>query len=304
MSAARMFTAMAMLAALLPAAALAQESFTVPLRVDFEDFEFQRYHDHVADELGAVLQNGKLVAESGAGAGNCRISTLDLADDGSRATYVELLATLAPSAAEPELMHGAGLMIRYADDSGTSFFAFLAQGSQYDLLTFVDGAIGQRIRGSIDDGTGPLRLAAREAGSGAEFFLNEVPIGSFSDSRVRGSGIGLIHCGPGRYVFDDWGINTRGDVGFDATALDGEPDSAPGPAGEIGNVPAAANATPAGGPPPVPEAVWWVDQDGTPLGPLTLPQLRARLADGRSDDTTLVWRDGMDNWLPAASALP
>ena len=300
MTAARIFTSTAMLAALLPAAALAQESFTVPLLVDFEDPAYQRYHDHVAGELGAVLQDGKLVADSGADAGNCRISTLGLADDGTRATYVELLASLAPSAADPELMHGAGLMIRYADDSGTSFFAFLVQGQQYDLLTFVDGAIGQRIRGSIDDAVGPLRLSAREAGSGTEFFLNEVPIGSFSDSRVQGSRIGLIHCGPGRYVFDDWGINTRGDVGFAATALDTDGDAADDISGE----PAAASATGAGGPPPVPEAVWWVDDDGTPLGPLTLPQVRARLADGRSHDATLVWRDGMDSWTPAAAALP
>lgn len=300
MSAARLFTTTAMLAALLPTVALGQESFTVPLLVDFENPDYQRYHDHVADELGAVLQDGKLVAESGAGAGNCRISTLGLADDGTRATHVDLLASLAPSAAEPELMHGAGLMIRYADDSGTSFFAFLVQGPHYDLLTFVDGAIGQRIQGSIDDGAGPLRLAAREAGSGAEFFLNEEPIGSFSDSRVQGGDIGLIHCGPGRYVFDDWGINTRGDVGFDATALDTDGDAAD----DTSSAPAVAGATAAGGPPPVPEAVWWVDDNGTPLGPLTLPQVRARLADGRSSDATLVWRDGMDSWTPAASALP
>jgi hypothetical protein len=301
MSAARLLTTTAMLAALLPAVALAQESFTVPLLVDFEDPAYQRYHDHVAAELDAVLQDGKLVAESAADAGNCRISTLGLADDGTRATYVELLATLAPSAADPELMHGAGLMIRYADDSSTSFFAFLVQGRQYDLLTFVDGAIGQRIRGSIDDAVGPLRLAARAAGSGAEFFLNEVPIGSFSDSRVQGSRIGLIHCGPGRYVFDDWGVNSRGDLGFAATALDPDGDAAD----EITSAPAAAaGAAAAGGPPPVPEAVWWVDDDGTPLGPLTLPQVRARIVDGRSSDATLVWRDGMDGWTPAASALP
>ena len=63
-------------------------------------------------------------------------------------------------------------------------------------------------------------------------------------------------------------------------------------------------STRSGGPPPEPEAVWWVDDDGTPLGPSILPQLRARLADGRSHDATLVWRDGKNNWVPAASALP
>ena len=286
--------------ALMPAAALAQESFSVPLLVDFEDSACQRCYDHVAAELDAVLQDGKLVAESAADAGSCRISKLRLADHGIRATCAAHLATLTPSAADRESMHAAGLMIRYAEDTGTSFLAFLARGRQYDLLTFVDGAIGQRIRGSIDDGVGPLRLAAREAGSGAEIFSNEVPIGSFSDSRVQGSRVGLIHCGPGRYVFDDCGINTRGDLGFAATALDTDRDAAD----QSSSAPAVASATGAGGPPPVPDAVWWVDDDGTPLGPLTLPQRRARLADGRSDHATLVWRDGMDNWLPAAPALP
>jgi hypothetical protein len=290
-------------AAALPVAAMAQASFTIPFVVDFEDPEFQPYYEYLTDELDASIVDGRLVVETAIPAGSCRFSSLNLAEGGTRATHVELSVDLGPRDADDDLMHGAGLMIRHDLESGSRFFAYLMQDQGYDIVAFVDGAIGQRIGGSTDAAAGTVRLAAREAGGGAEFFLNGEAIGGFSDSRVQGTGLALIFCGPGRYVFDNWGINSRGDVGFTETAED------PQPRDEITIEPASTAATgpvggPAGGPPPMPEAVWWVDDNGTPLGPLTLPQLQARLADGRSTAATLVWRDGMASWTPAATALP
>ena len=65
---------------------------------------------------------------------------------------------------------------------------------------------------------------------------------------------------------------------------------------------AAMSHRPAG-PPPIPVVVaYYVDVEGKPLGPLDLPELRARVADGSLTKTTLVWREGMTEWLAASGA--
>ena len=82
-----------------------------------------------------------------------------------------------------------------------------------------------------------------------------------------------------------------------------EPDPGDMEVVEDGSDTPAHDARTAGSPPPPPEAEWWVAEDGAPVGPITLPELRARLRDGRSAATSLVWREGMAAWTPAQEAL-
>jgi hypothetical protein len=67
--------------------------------------------------------------------------------------------------------------------------------------------------------------------------------------------------------------------------------------------PAAAPAAPAG-PPPLPTAApLYLGVNGQQVGPVALGDLPARIASGELTRDTLVWRQGMPNWV-AASALP
>jgi len=68
-----------------------------------------------------------------------------------------------------------------------------------------------------------------------------------------------------------------------------------------GAVPSAALA--AASPPPLPAAVheaaeWYVAVDGQQVGPLTASAVERRMADGSVTPDTLVWREGMKDWVP------
>ncbi len=70
-------------------------------------------------------------------------------------------------------------------------------------------------------------------------------------------------------------------------------------------VPALAS-TPAGPggavPPPLPSpAEWYFAVKGERKGPVTLAELRAHLGSGTIPRETLVWKPGMDGWVPASS---
>lgn len=43
---------------------------------------------------------------------------------------------------------------------------------------------------------------------------------------------------------------------------------------------------------------WFVGHDGDRFGPLTVEQIRQLRAESRLDDSTLVWRQGMAEWVP------
>ncbi len=56
-------------------------------------------------------------------------------------------------------------------------------------------------------------------------------------------------------------------------------------------------------PPALPNAstmTFHIDEGGSPSGPLTLDQLRQRVATGMLTPGTLAWTDGMPGWQPAA----
>ncbi len=70
-------------------------------------------------------------------------------------------------------------------------------------------------------------------------------------------------------------------------------------------VPALQAAPPAAGrsvPPPLPQqAEWFFALGNEQRGPVTLMELRAHLAGGAVPPQTLVWKAGMDGWVPASS---
>ena len=47
--------------------------------------------------------------------------------------------------------------------------------------------------------------------------------------------------------------------------------------------------------------VYFFAENGTPAGPLTLEELAQAVADARIGPSTLIWRDGMDDWAAAGS---
>jgi hypothetical protein len=50
------------------------------------------------------------------------------------------------------------------------------------------------------------------------------------------------------------------------------------------------------------QAMWFLSADGkTPEGPLTIDQVRARIAGGSVTPAAIVWRDGMPGWVPLRS---
>jgi membrane protease subunit (stomatin/prohibitin family) len=70
-------------------------------------------------------------------------------------------------------------------------------------------------------------------------------------------------------------------------------------------------SVPAGGPPPLPEsAQWYLGADGRQLGPFDQNALAGQVAEGTLNAATLVWKTGMEAWVPAsqvpelASLLP
>lgn len=59
------------------------------------------------------------------------------------------------------------------------------------------------------------------------------------------------------------------------------------------------------GPPALPEAPkveFFVAQNGKPAGPFAIDKVKEMIAAGQIDRATLVWRKGMQNWLPAEKA--
>ena len=65
---------------------------------------------------------------------------------------------------------------------------------------------------------------------------------------------------------------------------------------------ATAGAGVAAGPPPVPAAVQYhVVIDGQSRGPLSLEQIGKRISGGEVNAESLVWTEGMENWVAASS---
>ena len=46
-------------------------------------------------------------------------------------------------------------------------------------------------------------------------------------------------------------------------------------------------------------AIYYFAESGAPVGPLTLTQMETAVNDGRFDGSTLVWREGMEDWVAA-----
>jgi GYF domain 2 len=47
------------------------------------------------------------------------------------------------------------------------------------------------------------------------------------------------------------------------------------------------------------ESVWYLEDNGIPKGPLSFGSLKRYLQSGEYSSSTLVWREGMEDWVPA-----
>jgi hypothetical protein len=59
------------------------------------------------------------------------------------------------------------------------------------------------------------------------------------------------------------------------------------------------NGVPIAGTPEVPSAQYYYNDNGKPVGPVTLAEIRAKIAAGTIKPDTLVWKVGMPNWVAA-----
>jgi GYF domain 2 len=63
--------------------------------------------------------------------------------------------------------------------------------------------------------------------------------------------------------------------------------------------PALPSQTPAPPPMPQPETQFYFNDNGTPSGPVSLAEIRAKVEAGAIKPDTLVWKTGLPNWVPA-----
>ena len=131
---------------------------------------------------------------------------MNLADDGTRATFLDVEADV------PADDDGDGLFRGRGSDHQTRRRGIALSGGSRDQRRGTRWSRSstapsrRRIGGSSDEPLDwPVTLAARESSGGADFYLNGERIAGLSDSRVTGRAVGLIHCGPGRFVFDNLG---------------------------------------------------------------------------------------------------
>lgn len=52
---------------------------------------------------------------------------------------------------------------------------------------------------------------------------------------------------------------------------------------------------------PLPVISYYVALFGQPAGPFDMPTLKKMVGEGNLKEDTLVWKDGMDNWVAAGS---
>ncbi|MCA9629530.1 MAG: zinc-ribbon domain-containing protein, partial [Myxococcales bacterium] len=103
-----------------------------------------------------------------------------------------------------------------------------------------------------------------------------------SPSSAPASGAAPASAGYGSYTEDEDEATVVASVGL-AAALTRAMDEDPAPSSVL--------ATDG-------EAEWYVGVAGAPEGPLTVPQLKERIAAGSVELETLVWKDGFDDWRP------
>ncbi|MCW5719424.1 MAG: hypothetical protein KIS68_16520 [Bauldia sp.] len=147
--------------------------------------------------------------------GGGSFSVQNLAEAGTPAVYVDVNALFDDGEEPGDLLVGPGLVIRHgASDDRRSFYAFLLTPSGYTIVAWINGSISQRIEGALPDGRAgdAVTLAARQTEDGAEFFLNGQSVAILSDSEIAGTGLGLIVFGSGTFTFDNYGLNSRGEI--------------------------------------------------------------------------------------------
>ncbi|MGE3674200.1 MAG: GYF domain-containing protein [Polyangiaceae bacterium] len=104
-----------------------------------------------------------------------------------------------------------------------------------------------------------------------------------SPSSAPASGAAPASAGYGSYTEDEDEATVVASVGL-AAALSRAMDEDPAPSSML----ASADGDPE----------WYVGVAGAPEGPLTVPQLKERIAAGSVELETLVWKDGFDDWRP------
>jgi len=290
--------------ALLFAVPAVADTLTVPPIVTFDGKE--PIEKDMADRLEGAVENGKLVVHPTDSQSGRKVA-YTVSGDGTRVVAVDVSGNYQPDPGDESLLSGAGLVIRHNDPS-QSYFLFIATKDGYAIRSVVNGDFGQSMSGSLPDGVEPggtLRLAARETGDGAEFFVNGQSVGSVSDDGVRGTDLGLIHLGKGDFTFDNFLTATDGHIpqGAPEAALTPAPGPAPAPGPQVGPAP-----SPAVGPVPPPllppaNPVFYVAENGKPVGPLPFPDVMAMAQSGKITGDTLVWKDGMPQWA-AAKTVP
>ena len=276
------------------------KNFTVPAIVTFESAGSKDLENDIATHLGGRVEGGRLVVDSKAQPGDGKVNTNLIDGDGTHGVFVDVTADHGRGETD-DSGAGPGLVIRYGKNGDQqSFYALLLTRSGYQVTSWSGGSSSSSISGSLPEPPTPgkpVRLAAREAGDGAEFFVNGKSVASLSTSQVTGSSVGLIVMGTGRYTFDNYGLNLNGDIGDVKAAAPVVADQTAKPTPPP--LPPKADTPPPL--PPKPQLSFWVAENGQQVGPFAEPQLRERVTAGTLNGQTLVWTAGMPEWKPAAT---
>jgi hypothetical protein len=181
--------------------------------------------------------------------------SLSLAD-GTHAVFADVTADFTgPPSEDTSLLVGPGILIRNATTDGRrTFYALLLQPEGYLVISW-SGGVRQRVSGRLDPAelAGTVNLAARETSKGAEFFVNGESVAKVEDSSVEGNKLGLIVFGTGTFTFDNFGVNSKGEIAAPKAAGGILSPSGPAPVGGASAPAASGGANPGAlTPPPVP----------------------------------------------------
>lgn len=103
-----------------------------------------------------------------------------------------------------------------------------------------------------------------------------------------------------RQVSDDRHDRSRGRLGAHDRALGIDTSSAEMPQIDGGSEPPRL---PPPGALPIAEEMWFYSDAGKQQGPVPASRLRQLWVDRRIDDSALVWREGMTDWVPISKAV-
>ena len=202
------------------------------------------------------------------------------------------LAMVAGTVAAQDLPPTYGTYTLSTDRNDT-FNLSLQAGGNISAAQYLGPACAGMVADAPDvrvvlQGTGSAELRIDVTSAADTTLIVELPNGDWmcDDDSVGLNPAAALPAAAG--VYDIW-VGTYDPVGFPAAQV------------VVSTLP--VGQTPPGPGPVAQDSEFWYDADGTPTGPVSLSDLEAAIAAGTLTPATLVWQDGMADWV-AAETVP